>query len=241
MIDTDLLRSILDDYVHEVTDLIRGLHKESQPVPEPDVEVAPVVVSPAPVVEPVSPPLAKAAPTPTKGLTSRGLQELISHEAIVQEAYKDSKGVWTWGIGVTSASGHDVLRYKDNPQTISKVIEIFKWLVEKKYLPAVLKAFDRDLTENQLAAALSFHYNTGAIASASWVKDFNVGDIKKARTDFMLWAKPKVLVDRRTKERDLFFDGKWSSNGKTALYPVLKPSYRPDYNHCKEVDIREDL
>lgn len=120
-------------------------------------------------------------PAPSSGLTKRVLLELLSHEGIVLEAYKDSVGVWTWGVGVTSASGHRVLRYKDNPQPMSKVIEIYKWLVETKYLPDVLEAFTVELSEAQLAAALSFHYNTGAIKRASWVKSFNAGNVVKAQ------------------------------------------------------------
>jgi len=34
--------------------------------------------------------------------------ELAAHEGIVVEAYRDTVGVWTWGIGVTSRSGHKV-------------------------------------------------------------------------------------------------------------------------------------
>ena len=105
-------------------------------------------------------------------LTKRVLLELASHEGIVKEAYKDSKGIWTWGIGVTSASGHKVFpRYVDNPQPLGRVIEIYKWLLETKYLPDVLQAFEgHSLNEAQIAAALSFHYNTGGIKKASWVR-----------------------------------------------------------------------
>lgn len=33
----------------------------------------------------------------------------------MREWYKDSKGIGTWGIGVTNASGQAVNRYKDDP------------------------------------------------------------------------------------------------------------------------------
>ena len=75
-------------------------------------------------------------------LTARIAKELIEHEAIVREAYKDSKGIWTWSVGVTSASGHTVFpAYKDNPQTIRKCLEVYIWLLRKKYIPAVEAAF----------------------------------------------------------------------------------------------------
>lgn len=181
-------------------------------------------------------------PTET-GLSKRTMLELASHEGLVQEAYKDSKGIWTWGIGVTSASGHKVLRYKDNPQPISKVIEIFKWLVETKYLPAVKEAFGAIvLTEAQLAAALSFHYNTGSIKKASWVRSYRAGNIGLARKQFMDWRKPSEIIPRRQKECDLFFDGVWSNKGLVNVYTqVNKPSYTPNWGSLEKVNIGKEL
>ncbi len=177
-------------------------------------------------------------------LTKRVLLELASHEGLVLEAYKDSKGIWTWGIGVTSKSGHSVYpRYVDNPQTIARVIEIYKWLLETKYLPDVLEAFmGHELTENQLAGALSFHYNTGSIKKASWVKSFKNGDIEKAKMEFMNWRSPPEIIPRRKDERDLFFDGRWSNDGTVLVYTrVKKPSYTPDWGSAKRVDISKEF
>lgn len=176
-------------------------------------------------------------------LTNRTMLELVYHEGIVKEAYKDSVGIWTWGIGVTDASGHSVGRYKDNPQSIPKVLEIFKWLVETKYLPPVLEVFKgHDLSETQLAAAVSFHYNTGAISRASWVKSFKKGQISKAKREFMNWKKPSEIIPRRRAERDLFFDGVWTNDGKATVYErVRKPSYAPVWSSAKRVDIVKDL
>lgn len=179
---------------------------------------------------------------PTSKLTKRGLLELIAHEAIVLETYKDSKGIWTWGIGVTNASGHRVDRYKNNPQTVEKVVEIFKWLIETKYLPAVLEAFAGvELNENQLAAALSFHYNTGAIGRASWVKSFKQGKQERARQEFMNWSKPEEIIPRRQKECNLFFDGKWTEAPKVLVIPISKPSYRPNFRASQRIDISEKI
>lgn len=175
-------------------------------------------------------------------LTVRMLQELVGHEAIVREAYKDSVGVWTWGVGVTSRSGYSVDQYKDKPQSIEHCLKIFAWLVMEKYAPAVRKAFaGRALTEEQFAAALSFHYNTGAISRASWVKSWMAGKPTQARKEFMNWTKPPEITDRRKAERDLFFAGTWTSDGKATVYPVRKPSYSPNWGGAQRVDITADL
>jgi len=167
--------------------------------------------------------------------------EIASHEALVREAYKDSVGVWTWSIGITNASGHSVLRYISKPQTIQHCLEIFIWVLENKYAPAVRHAFrGHDLTEAQFAAALSFHYNTGAINRASWVKKFKAGQIAGAKKAFMSWRKPPEIIPRRKKERDLFFNGQWSNDGKITVYPVTS-SKHPDFRHGKRVDVKKDL
>lgn len=186
-----------------------------------------------------------SAPAYTAGeITERVALELIGHEAIVREAYKDSERVWTWGIGVTNASGHQVHpRYKDNPQTIARCIEIYVWLCRTKYGPEVVKAFaGHPLTEAQFAAALSFHYNTGAIQRTDLVGLIKTGKMVEARK---FWTTHYLnggdLQKRRNAEAALFFDGKWSSDGKATVYEVNKPSYAPRWSSAKRVDIQADL
>lgn len=172
-------------------------------------------------------------------LTERAVLEIVEHEAIVLEAYKDSRGIWTWSVGITSASGHDVARYKDAPQTLAHCLAVYVWLLREKYLPAVLKAFEGcTLKEHELAAAVSFHWNTGAIGKADWVKLFKAGKVDAARTAFMNWSNPPEIIARRKAEQKLFFDGKWIGDGTVIVWPVRKPSYAPDWAHPQPTDIR---
>jgi lysozyme len=175
-------------------------------------------------------------------LTLRVAMETVSHEAIVQEAYKDSVGVWTWGIGLTRASGVDVQKFKDKPQTIEACLHAFVERCRSVYLRDVLAEFSGyPLTEAQLAAALSFHYNTGAIKTAEWVDQWKVGKVAAARLSIMNWRTPASIIERREKERDLFFDGKWSSDGKALVIPVAKPSYQPAFSKARRVDVSAEL
>lgn len=171
---------------------------------------------------------------------------IAADEGVVLEAYKDSVGIWTWGVGVTTASGHSVERYIDKPQSIERVMDVFMWLLEERYAPAVRKAFEGvSLTEAQFGAALSFHYNTGAIGRASWVKHFVAGDVAKARKAIMNWARagndPNALTTRRKRERALFFDGKWHGGGMATVYPVRKPSYQPNFRKGQSVNVLAKL
>ncbi len=162
-------------------------------------------------------------------ITPRIALELIAHEGIVTEAYKDSVGVWTWSVGITDASGHKVFpRYKDKPQPLEHCIGVYLWLLREKYLPPVLAAFGaHEPNEAELGAALSFHWNTGAIGRASWIKRFVAGDVAGARKAMLDWARPAALLPRRRLEQALFFDGKWSEDGTALVYGVSKPSYQP--------------
>ena len=161
----------------------------------------------------------------------------------MREAYQDVVGVWTWGVGVTEASGHSICpRYVDRPQTMRWCLEMYLRLLQEVYAPAVLEAFEGiDLTENQFGAALSFHYNTGAIGSAAWVEEWCGGEADAARESFMNWRKPPQIIPRREKERDLFFDGVWSSDGTVREFTVKKPDYVPNAECPKIVDVRDIL
>jgi GH24 family phage-related lysozyme (muramidase) len=217
---------LFDDDVVQINNLAAVLYKK-------------FLTAPTPVVTPT----AVAAVVGGDPLTLRAALELAGHESIVLESYKDNSQppVWTWGIGVTNASGYDVMQYIDNPQTVQHVIDIFVNRLRKVYIPGVLKAFaGHALTEAQFAAALSFHYNTGAIGHTDWVGDYLAGRTSAART---FWESHYLGggKDRRVAEAALFFDGKWTGNGYTTIWPVKKPSHTPDWAHPQRVDVRSEM
>jgi lysozyme len=167
--------------------------------------------------------------------------EIAAHEALIRQAYKDSQGVWTWGVGLTSASGHGVERYIGKPQPLIHCLAVYAWALNR-YAEAVRAAFNGyPLTKAQFTAALSFQWNTGAIGRASWVKHWKAGDIAKARAAFMEWNKPASIIGRREKERDLFFDGKWSNTGTITEYTRLTSKNTPDWSSAVRINIRQEL
>jgi len=177
----------------------------------------------------------------TNPITYKTALEIASHEALIRQAYKDSVGVWTWSVGLTSATGHDVLRYKDKPQSLEHCLAIYVWALDR-YAEAVRTVFKGTvLTEAQFAAALSFHWNTGAITSASWVAHFKAGRLGQAETAFLSWNKPKEIIGRREKEADLLFRGKWSSNGTVNEYTRLTASYTPQWSSAVKTNIEAPL
>jgi len=157
-----------------------------------------------------------------RALTVKMVLELITHEGIVLETYKDSVGVLTWGVGVTNASGHNVDRYIRKPSTLYRALEVSIWLMENSYLPDVIEEFGEDwlrMPENMKAAALSFHWNTGGIKRARWVEKFRAeGATAEVREAWDKgWRQPE---GRQQAELRLFFDGRWSHDGYATVYEV---------------------
>lgn len=172
-------------------------------------------------------------------ITPKIAMELAAHEGLVRQTYFDSVKKPTWSVGITSASGHSVERYWGNPQSLEKCIEVWLWVLET-YADDVRRVFDGyDLTEAQFGSALSFHYNTGAIAKASWVKHWKAGNVAGAKRAFMNWSKPKAIIPRRRAERDLFFDGKWSGDGKITEYTRLTSANTPNWGSGVKRDISD--
>lgn len=175
-------------------------------------------------------------------LTEKTLLEIGEHEGLVLETYLDSENVPTWGFGVTDASGHKVARYWGKQSTVERAVQIYEWLLRTKYLPDVLAAFKgRELTEAQLTAALSFHWNTGAIGRADWAKSFLRGQRDLAWTQFMQWSRPREIIARRKAERDLFFDGRWSGDGVVLMYERVRTSGTPDWSSARQIDIKDEV
>src|SRR5690554_2778121 len=129
-------------------------------------------------------------------LTARAVLELASHEALVRQTYKDSVGVLTWAVGMTNATGHRVERYVGRPAPLQHCMNVFVWAL-RQYARQVDEAFaGHRLTESQYAAALSFHWNTGAIKRASWVQHWKAGRHTEARQAFMNWVTPPEITER---------------------------------------------
>lgn len=145
-------------------------------------------------------------------LSPQGFASIVAHEGIVPGPYFDSVGVLTFGIGHTAAAGAPIPANMKRgiPADLDKALRSIFDLFEAdlaKYEAAVNAAVKVQMLQHQYDAAVSFHYNTGAIYSATWVKDWNTGNLTKAAAGFMSWRKPYSIILRRKAEQALFRDG----------------------------------
>lgn len=148
----------------------------------------------------------------------QGIAAILAHEGIVPGPYRDSKGVWTYGAGHTAAAGApDPFKMpRGMPSDVDAAIEhalnlFFKDLA--KYEREVTAALRVPVAQHEFDAMVSFHYNTGAIARAEFVKLLNAGDRHKAGIAIMNWRKPTEVIPRREAEQNLFMHAIYPSKG----------------------------
>jgi lysozyme len=166
-----------------------------------------------------------------------GIYALALHEGIVPAPYKDSVGVWTFGIGHTAGAGDPdpATMPKGMPadldRALVRVFDVFRHDLPK-YEAGVNRALKVPVTQAQFDALVSFHYNTGAIGRATLVKKLNAGDVAGAAAGFMSWVKPPEITERRKAEQALFATGTYpggqvtvwgaTSAGKVVWKPVKR-------------------
>lgn len=154
-------------------------------------------------------------------LSAKGIATLNLLEGCPLKAYRDVGGVWTIGAGLTAASG--VIRPKMGMAiTQAEADRLLQAALDQKYVPSVLKVMGVSSKQNVIDGAVSFHYNTGAIAKASWVAKFKRGDFAGTRAALRLWCKTKGhvvkgLERRREIEADIIILGKYPDNISTPV------------------------
>ncbi|MCV9936868.1 lysozyme [Boseaceae bacterium BT-24-1] len=151
--------------------------------------------------------------------SKNGLRELIGHEAIVQTRYRDSKGIWTIGVGHTASAGLPNPKTYHGEMSIPEVIELYLDDLGS-YIAAVNKALKVIVSQTEFDALVSFHFNTGGINKAALVTSLNAEDLKKAAAQFLNWQKPPEILKRRTKEQKLFSTGAYQNGGRALLVPA---------------------
>ena len=143
-----------------------------------------------------------------RAITPQAMKFIEQREGRRLDAYRDSAGYWTIGVG------HLVTKDKNAPRppsiTHAEADELFRQDLEPT-AGTVEHAVTVSITDNQFAALLSLAFNIGvtAFASSTLVKKLNAGDIAGAAAEFSRWDKAggKVvdgLTRRRAAECDLF-------------------------------------
>ena len=145
-------------------------------------------------------------PAPVRpALSAIGIEALIGREKRMLKAYRDTKGIWTVGIGHTAAAGAPI-PYAGLTISRAECDAIFARDLTQ-YEDAVRAAVTVKLADHQFDALVSICFNigTGAFAGATFVKRINAGaPAAQIRSAILAWKKPSEIVSRRTAEADQF-------------------------------------
>jgi lysozyme len=131
------------------------------------------------------------------------LSFITKEEGFRNRAYKDSRGLWSIGVGHLIKV--DEPHLKDATLTDEQVEELLRsdlrWCSE-----AVESSVKVPLSQGQYDALYSLCYNIGASAfkNSTVVKRINQNDLKGAADAILMWSKQPELFPRRKRERELF-------------------------------------
>ena len=131
------------------------------------------------------------------------LDFITKEEGARNKAYKDSKGLWTIGVGhlIKADEQHLINTTLTNDQVEDLLKSDLKWCSE-----AVESSVKVPLTQNQIDALYSLCFNIGEtnFRKSTVVKKINANDLNGAADAILMWNKPDVLINRRKRERALF-------------------------------------
>jgi lysozyme len=137
-------------------------------------------------------------------ISNKGIQLIKNFEGERLVAYQDSVGVWTIGVGHTgNVDGKAIC--KGMRITSEKSLELLKEDIFR--FEKAVNNTKLNLNQNQFDALVSFSFNCGVGSLTTLIKNRTLQEIGDA---LLLYNKAggKVLqglVNRRTKERELFF------------------------------------
>ncbi|WP_407523235.1 lysozyme [Methylobacterium oryzisoli] len=137
-------------------------------------------------------------------LSPIGRAALRAREGERLSAYQDSAGIWTIGVGLTSASGLIAVT-PGLTITAAQSDALFARAVEC-YAAAVRRALTRPCTQEQFDALVSICFNIGpaAFARSTFLRRFNAGDVAGCAEAILAWNRPAELLPRRRAEREQF-------------------------------------
>lgn len=133
-------------------------------------------------------------------MSPQGLDLLTQRESKRNEAYQDSKGIWTIGVGHTGPEVHEGLVWTD-AQVEEALAKDLAWVES-----AITNTVRVPIPQYSHDACGSFIFNigSGAWQSSTVLHRINAGDMDGAASAFDMWHIPPEIISRRNGEREQF-------------------------------------
>jgi lysozyme len=148
-------------------------------------------------------------------LSSKGFNVLHEREGLRLEAYLDSTGVLTIGLGHTSAAGPPEV-FQGMTITEAEAETIFR-NDSKRFRDEVIDSVEAKLNQHQFDACCSFLYNVGStnFLSSTFLERLNNGDMAGAAEALLWWDQPPEIITRRNGEHRQFVNGEYIARSET--------------------------
>jgi lysozyme len=145
-------------------------------------------------------------PIPLK-ISDQGLRLIVEREGSRNEAYRDSVGVWTIGVGHTGPEVVEGLVWSedqimealgDDLATVELVINLNVHVL---------------LEQHQFDALVSFTFNVGAEAfrTSTLLRKINLKEFDEAEDQFDRWHIPPEITSRRNGEKHQFIGDRFEA------------------------------
>jgi lysozyme len=132
-------------------------------------------------------------------ISDQGIDLLTQREGKRNDAYLDSVGLPTIGVGHTGPEVHMGLHWTDE-----QVADALRADLDR--FEAAVNAATVALTQHQFDALVSFAFNVGvgAFTSSTLLKKINAGTFAEVPAQFDRWHIPPEITRRRNGEREQF-------------------------------------
>ena len=136
--------------------------------------------------------------------SAEGRAAIEAREGRRLKAYRDSRGIWTIGVGHTGrmsaprvTAGMTITEAACDAMLAGDLAPVEAVIAAAVKVPIGQNEFDA-------LASLGFNIGAGGLARSTVIRKLNLGDVAGAADAFMLWDKPAALVGRRTREKAQF-------------------------------------
>ena len=140
----------------------------------------------------------------------QGIDCLTAREGVRLDAYQDTRGIWTIGVGHTAASGLPCPRAG---MTITR--DEAEAILARDVIPceAAVNSLHASLTQAQFDALVSFAFNIGTAGflRSTCARRLAVGDMDGAARAMTLWCYPPEIAARRRGEIRQFLTGEYTA------------------------------
>jgi lysozyme len=132
-------------------------------------------------------------------ISDQGLELLMEREGKRNEAYRDTRGIWTIGVGHTGPEVHAGLVWTDQ-QVMDTLRKDLAWVESALDLVTV------ELQQYQHDALCSFVFNIGygAFSGSTMLRLINIRAFDAAAQQFDRWHIPPEIIPRRNAEKEQF-------------------------------------